>query len=137
MDDGQVSAGECGCGVDAVLSWEPGAGGNKLKEPTSLGDVVDQAVQQDQVTAQSQSVKEVVCSLVLEKSLAWHRFSVEWVTAEVLADQREEVQRAVEGLKIGLSANRRLEPSRRALWEVVFCIGRVAMKASARIGHDK
>ena len=91
MDDGQVSAGECGCGVDAVLSWEPGAGGNKLKEPTSLGEVIDQAVQQDQVTAQS--VKEVVCSLVLEISLAWHRFSVEWVTAEVLVDQREEVTR--------------------------------------------
>ena len=135
MDDGQVSAGECGCGVDAVLSWEPGAGGNKLKEPTSLGEVIDQAVQQDQVTAQS--VKEVVCSLVLEINLAWHRFSVEWVTAEVLADQREEVQRAVEGLKVGLSADRRLEPARRALWEVVFCIGRVAMRASARIGHDK
>ena len=135
MDDGQVSAGECGCGVDAVLSWEPGAGGNKLKEPTSLGEVIDQAVQQDQVTAQS--VKEVVCSLVLEMNLAWHRFSVEWVTTEVLVDQREEVQRAVEGLKIGLSANRRLEPARRALWEVVFCIGRVAMRASARIGHDK
>ena len=134
MDNGQVSAGECGCGVDAVLSWEPGAGGNKLKEPTSLGEVIDQAVQQDQVTAQS--VKEVVCSLVLKISLAWHRFSVEWVTAEVLVDQNEEVQRAVEGLKIGLSANRRLEPARRALWEVVFCIGRVAMRASARIGHD-
>ena len=134
MDNGQVTAGECGCGVDAVLSWEPGAGGNKLKEPTSLGKVIDQAVQQDQVTAQS--VKEVVCSLVLKMSLAWHRFSVEWVTAEVSGDQQEEVQRAVEGLKIGLSANRRLEPARRALWEVVFCIGEVAMRASARIGHD-
>ena len=134
MDNSQVSAGECGCGVDAVLSWEPGAGGNKLKESTSLGEVIDQAVQQDQVAAQS--VKEVVCSLVLKISLAWHRFSVEWVTAEVLVDHREEVQRAVEGLKIGLSTNRRLEPARRALWEVVFCISGVAMRASARIGHD-
>ena len=134
MDNSQVSVGECGCRVDAVLSWEPWAGGNKLKEPTSLGKVIDQAVQQDQVAAQS--VKEVVCSLVLKISLAWHRFSVEWVTAEVLVDHKEEVQRAVEGLKIGLGANRRLEPARRALWEVVFCISGVAMRASARIGHD-
>ena len=39
-----LAAGECGCGVDAVLSWEPGAGGNKLKESSSLGEVIDQAV---------------------------------------------------------------------------------------------
>ena len=102
------------------MPGEAWAGGDKLEEPPSLGKVVDQAVQQNQVA--SQSVKEVVCSLVLKISLAWHRFSVEWVTAEVLVDQKEEVQRAVEGLKIGLSANRRLEPARRALWEVVFCI---------------
>ena len=62
---------------------------------------------------------------------------MEWVTAEVLVDHREEVQRAVEGLKIWLGTNRRLEPARRALWEVVFCISGVAMRASARIGHDK
>ena len=62
---------------------------------------------------------------------------MEWVTAEVLVDQKEEVQRAVEGLKVGLSANRRLEPARRALWEVVLCIIGVAMRASARMGHDR
>ena len=62
---------------------------------------------------------------------------MEWVTAEVLVDHREEVQRAVEGLKIRLGTNRRLEPARRALWEVVFRISGVAMRASARIGHDK
>ena len=44
MYDGQVTVGECGCGVDAVLSWEPWAGGNELKEPTSLAEVIDQAV---------------------------------------------------------------------------------------------
>ena len=103
MDNSQVSAGECGCGVDAVLSWEPGAGGDKLKESSSLGEVIDQAVQQDQVTAQS--VKEVVCSLVLKIGLAWHRFSVEWVTAEVLVDHNEKVKGAVERLKVRLSAN--------------------------------
>ena len=51
MDNSQVSVGECGCRVDAVLSWEPGAGGNKVKESSSLGEVIDQAVQQDQVAA--------------------------------------------------------------------------------------
>ena len=135
MDNSQVPAGECGCGADAVLSWEPGAGGNKLKESTSLREVINQAVQQDQVVAQS--VEEVVCSLVLKVSPAWYRFSVEWVTAEVLVDHREDVQRAVEGLKIWLGANRRLEPARRALWEVVLCIIGVAMRASARMGHDR
>ena len=105
-----------------------------MKEPTSLGEVINQAVQQDQVTAHS--VKEVVCSLVLKIRLAWHRFSVKWVMAEVLVDQKKKVQGAVEGLKVRLSANRRLEPARRALWEVVFCVGGVAMRASARIGHD-
>ena len=135
MDNSQVPAGECGCGADAVLSWEPWAGGDKLKESTSLREVIDQAVQQNQVVAQS--VKEVVCSLVLKIGLAWRRFSVEWVTAEVLVDHREDVQRAVEGLKIGLGTNRRLEPARRALWEVVLCIIGVAMRASARIGHDR
>ena len=44
MDNSQVSAGECGCGVDAVLSWEPRAGGDKLEESSSLGEVIDQAV---------------------------------------------------------------------------------------------
>ena len=44
MDNSQVSAGECGSGVDAILSWEPGAGGDKLKESSSLGEVIDQAV---------------------------------------------------------------------------------------------
>ena len=44
MDNSQVAAGECGCGVDAVLSWEPGAGGDKLEESSSLGEVIDQAV---------------------------------------------------------------------------------------------
>ena len=116
------------------MSWEPGAGGDKLKKSTSLGEVVNQAVQQDQVTAHS--VKEVVCSLVLKIGLAWHRLSVKWVMAEVLVDHKEEVQRAVEGLKVRLGANRRLEPVRRALWEVVFCVGGVVMRASARIGHD-
>ena len=135
MDNSQVPAGECGSGADAVLSWEPGAGGNKLKESTSLREVINQAVQQDQVVAQS--VKEVVCSLVLKVSPAWHRFSVEWVTAEVLVDHREDIQRAVEGLKIWLGANRRLEPARRALWEVVLCSIGVAMRASARMGHDR
>ena len=135
MDNSQVPAGECGCGADAVLSWEPGAGGNKLKESASLREVINQAVQQDQVVAQS--VEEVVCSLVLKVSPAWHRFSVEWVTAEVLVDHREDVQRAVEGLKIWLGANRRLEPAWRALWEVVLCIIGVAMRASARMGHDR
>ena len=86
MDKSQVSAGECSCGVDAVLSWEPGAGGDKLEESSSLGEVIDQAVEQDQVAAQS--VEEVVCSLVLKVSPAWHRFCVEWVTAEVLVDHR-------------------------------------------------
>ena len=105
-----------------------------MEEPTSLEKVIDQAVQQDQVTAHS--VKEVVCSLVLKIGLAWHRFSVKWVMTEVLVDHKEKVQRAVEGLKIGLGANRRLEPVRRALWEVVFCVGGVVMRASARIGHD-
>ena len=62
---------------------------------------------------------------------------MEWVTAEMLVDHREDVQRAVEGLKIGLGTNRRLEPARRAMWEVVFGIVRAAMRASARIGHDK
>ena len=105
-----------------------------MKEPTSLGEVINQAVQQDQVTAHS--VKEVVCSLVLKICLAWHRFSVKWVMAEVLVDQKKKVQGAVEGLKVRLSANRRLEPARRALWEVMFCVGGVAKRASARIGHD-
>ena len=85
-----------------------------MKEPTSLGEVIDQAVQQDQVTAHS--VKEVVCSLVLKIRLAWHRFSVKWVMAEVLVDHKKKVQGAVEGVKVRLSANRRLEPARRALW---------------------
>ena len=106
-----------------------------MKEPASLGEVVDQAVQQDQVTAHA--VKEVVCSLVLKIRLAWHRFSVKWVMAEVLVDHKKKVQRAVEGVKVRLSANRRLEPARRALWQVVFCVGGVAMGASARIGHDE
>ena len=105
-----------------------------MKEPTSLGEAINQAVQQDQVTAHS--VEEVVCSLVLKIRLAWHRFSVKWVVAEVLVDQKEKVQGAVEGLKVRLSANRRLEPARRALWQVVFCVGGVAMGASARIGHN-
>ena len=62
---------------------------------------------------------------------------MKWVMAEVLVDQKKKVQRAVEGLKVRLSANRRLEPARRALWEVVFCVGGVVVRASARIGHDK
>ena len=47
---------------------------------------------------------------------------MEWVTAEMLVDHGQEVQRAVEGMKIGLGTNRRLEPARRTMWEVVFCI---------------
>ena len=116
------------------MPWEAWAGGDKLEEPTSLGKAINQAVQQDQVAAHS--VEEVVCSLVLKIRLAWHRFSVKWVMAEVLVDQKKKVQGAVEGLKVRLSANRRLEPARRALWQVVFCVGGVAMGASARIGHN-
>ena len=62
---------------------------------------------------------------------------MEWVTAEMLVDHRKEVQGNVEGLKIGLGTNRRLEPAGRAMWEVMFGIVRAAMRASARIGHDK
>ena len=116
------------------MPWEAWASGDKLEKPTSLGKAINQAVQQDQVAAHS--VEEVVCSLVLKIRLAWHRFSVKWVMAEVLVDQKKKVQGAVEGLKVRLSANRRLEPARRALREVVFCVGGVAMRASARIGHD-
>ena len=116
------------------MPWEAWAGGDKLEEPTSLGKAINQAVQQDQVAAHS--VEEVVCSLVLKIRLAWHRFSVKWVMAEVLVDQKKKVQGAVEGVKVRLSANRRLEPARRALWQVVFCVGGVAMGASARIGHN-
>ena len=116
------------------MPWEAGAGGDKLEEPTSLGKAINQAVQQDQVAAHS--VEEVVCSLVLKIRLAWHRFSVKWVVAEVLVDHKEKVKGAVERLKVRLSANRRLEPARRALWQVVFCVGGVAMGASTRIGHN-
>ena len=105
-----------------------------MKEPTSLAEVINQAVHQDQVTAHS--VKKVVCSLVLKVRLAGHGFGVKWVMAEVLVDLKKKVQGDVEGLKVRLSANRRLEPARRALREVVFCVGGVAMRASARIGHD-
>ena len=105
-----------------------------MEEPTSLGKAINQAVHQDQVAAHS--VEEVVCSLVLKIRLAWHRFSVKWVVAEVLVDHKEKVKGAVERLKVRLSANRRLEPARRALWQVVFCVGGVAMGASARIGHN-
>ena len=61
---------------------------------------------------------------------------MEWVAAEVLVDHKEKVKGAVERLKVRLSANRRLEPARRALWQVVFCVGGAAMGASARIGHN-
>ena len=105
-----------------------------MKEPTSLAEVINQAVHQDQVPAHS--VKEVVCSLVLKVRLAGHGFGVKWVMAEVLVDLKKKVQGDVEGLKVRLSANRRLEPARRALWQVVFCVGGVAMGASARIGHN-
>ena len=104
-----------------------------MEEPTSLVEAINQPVHQDQVAAHS--VEEVVCSLVLKIRLAWHRFSVEWVVAEVLVDHKKKVNGAVERLKVRLSANRRLEPARRALWQVVFCVGGVAMGASARIGH--
>ena len=116
------------------MPWEAWAGGDKLEEPTSLVKAINQSVHQDQVAAHS--VEEVVCSLVLKIRLAWHRFSVKWVMAEVLVDHKEEVQRAVEGLKVRLGANRRLEPVRRALWQVVLCVSGVVMRASARIGHD-
>ena len=85
------------------MPGEAWAGGDKLEEPASLGKVINQAVQQNQVTAHS--VKEVVCSLVLKIRLAWHRFSVEWVVAEVLVDHNEKVKGAVERLKVRLSAN--------------------------------
>ena len=117
------------------MPGEAWAGGDKLEEPASLGKVVDQAVQQNQVA--SQSVKEVVGSLVLKVRLAWHGLSVEWVVSELLVDHNEKVKRAVERLKVRLSANGGLEPARRALWQVVFCVGGVAIGASARIGHDK
>ena len=105
-----------------------------MEEPTSLVKAINQPVHQDQVAAHL--VEEVVCSLVLKIRLAWHRFSVEWVVAEVLVDHKKKVKGAVERLKVRLSANRRLEPARRALWQVVFCVGGVAMRASARIGHN-
>ena len=85
------------------MPGEAWASGDKLEEAASLGKVVNQAVQQNQVTAHS--VKEVVCSLVLKIRLAWHRFSVEWVVAEVLVDHNEKVKGAVERLKVRLSAN--------------------------------
>ena len=105
-----------------------------MEEPTSLVKAINQSVHQDQVAAHS--VEEVVCSLVLKIRLAWHRFSVEWVVAEVVVDHKKKVKGAVERLKVRLSANRRLEPARRALWQVVFRVGGVAMGASARIGHN-
>ena len=77
--------------------------GDKLEESASLGKVINQAVQQNQVTAHS--VKEVVCSLVLKVRLAWHRLSVEWVASEVLVDHNKKVKGAVERLKVRLSAN--------------------------------
>ena len=116
------------------MPWEAWSGGDKLEEPTSLVEAINQPVHQDQVAAHS--VKEVVCSLVLKIRLVGHGFCVEWVAAKVLVDHEKKVKGAVERVKVRLSANRRLEPARRALWQVVFCVGGVAMGASARIGHN-
>ena len=55
----------------------------------------------------------------------------------MLVDLKKKVQRHVEGLEVRLSVNRRLEPAWWAVREVVFCVGGVVMRASARIGHDK
>ena len=42
MYDGQVP------GVDAILPWEAWSGGDKLEEPASLVEAVNQPVHQDQ-----------------------------------------------------------------------------------------
>ena len=116
------------------MPWEAWSGGDKLEEPASLVKAIDQLVHQDQVSAHS--VKEVVCSLVLKIRLVWHGVCVEWVAAKVLVDHEKKVKGAVERVKVRLSANRRLEPARGALWQVVLCVGCVDMWASARIGHE-
>ena len=116
------------------MPWEAWSGGDKLEEPASLGEAINQLVHQDQVAAHS--VKEVVCSLVLKICLVWHGVCGEWVAAKVLVDREKKVKGAVERVKVRLSVNRRLEPAWGALWQIVLCVGCVDRWASARIGHE-
>ena len=72
------------------MPWEAWSGGDKLEEPTSLVEAINQPVHQDQVAAHA--VKEVICSLVLKIRLVWHGVGVEWVAANVLVDHEKEVE---------------------------------------------
>ena len=120
--------------IDTILPWEAWSGGDKLEEPASLVEAIDQPVHQDQVAVHS--VEKVVCSLVLKIRLVWHGVCVEWVAAKVLVDHEKKVKGAVERVKVRLSANRGLKPARGALWQIVLCVGCVDMWASSRIGHE-
>ena len=72
------------------MPWEAWSGADKLEEPASLVKAIDQLVHQDQVVAHT--VKEVVCSLVLEIRLVGHGVCVEWVAAKVLVDHEKKVK---------------------------------------------